>query len=141
MTIDRVKELYDDYLYDVSIASDRGSLRGAFGRMIFGGGQDSCHIRFADRMEKTLAGFDFEREDAGELVDFILCKGVEYRNDPSKAMMMTAMQRFLVPFAEHISPEKAASVLQWYDAAFERRELTPVMADFRNALKKRAGNS
>ena len=141
MTIDRVKELYDDYLYDVSIASDRGSLRGAFGRMIFGGGQDSCHIRFADRMEKTLAGFDFEREDAGELMDFILCKGVEYRNDSSKAMMMTAMQRFLVPFAESISPEKAAAVLQWYDSVFEKRDMTPVMVDFRKALKKRAGNS
>lgn len=140
MTIDRVKELYEDYLSDMSIVSGQSSLRGAFDRMILGSGrQDSCHLRFADKMEKALAGFDFEKEDPDELMDFILCQGFEHRNDPPVALMMTAMQRFLVPFAEHVSPEKAAAVRQWYDSVYEKRDLTPVMKEFRKALMKRAG--
>ena len=142
MTIDRVKELYEDYLYDMSIAAGQNNLRGAFGRLVLGaGGQDSCNMRFADKMEKTLAAFDFDSEDAGELMDFVLCRGLEYVDRPSIALMMTAMQRFLCPFAEHVSADKAAAVLSWYDTVYDKRDLTPVMKDFRKALKKRAGNS
>lgn len=139
MTIDRVKELYDDYLFDMNLSEEQRSLRGAFGRLVFGsGGQDGCNIRFAEKMEKALAGFDFEREDPEELMDFVLCKGAEYKNNRFVALMMTAMQRFLIPFTEHISSEKAAAILRWYDTVFDKTDMTPVMKDFKKALRRKA---
>ena len=137
MTIDRLREIYDDYFLDMK---ESGSgVRSALGNILMGSrGADSCNARFARKAEEALAAFDFERENAGELLDFVLEKGAEYRGDLRLGMMMTAVQRFLLPFTEHISAEKARSTLAWYDGCFEKRERTPVMEDFRRALQKQA---
>lgn len=141
MTIDRLKELYDDYIFDMNAAS-QSSLRTAFGNLVMGSGnRDACNIRFAEKAEKALAAFDFDAEDPAEILDFVLCKGTEYRDDLAVSLMMMAMQRYLLPFIENVTPEKAAAVLRWYDENFEKRDLTPVMVSCRKALKKRAGRA
>ena len=137
MTIDKLREISDDYFLDMKEA--RSGLRGALGNILVGSrGGDSCNARFARKVQQALESFDYESEDAEELLDFVLEKGAEYRGNLSIGMMMTAVQRFLVPFTGHISGEKARSCLAWYDATFEKRERTPVMEDFRRALRQRA---
>ena len=140
MTIDKLRELYDDYLHDMGVVEEqKRDLRAVLGNLILGNGnRDSCNIRFPEKVEKALAEFDFENEEAGEVLDFVLCKGAEYKDNISIGIMMTAMQRFMIPFTEHISCEKAAAILPWYDSVFEKRDMTPVMVKLRKSLQKKA---
>lgn len=140
MTIDKLKELYDEYIDDMGVIEEqRRNLRGALGSILLGNAsRDSCNVRFPQKVEKALAEFDFENEDAGEILDFVLCKGAEYKDVMSIGIMLTAMQCYMVPFAEHIGSEKAAAVLHWYDTVFEKRDMTPVMVELRKSLQKRA---
>lgn len=140
MTIDKLKQIYEDYFSDVNAALKESSMGTLFSSYLTGNRvTDACSGRFAEKVEKALAEFDFETEDAAEIIDFVLSKGEEKRDDIRIGMMMTAVQRYLLSFPEHISREKAAEFLCRFNRSFPRRELTPVMKDFKKALEKRVG--
>lgn len=114
---------------------ENGGMKGVFSAMFLGSRvQDSCNFRFVEELEAALKAFDPAEEDARAVIQYVLEKGLEYKDDISVSTMFTAVQQFAAPLLSYAQRSYRRELAAWYDGAFPQRVRTPVMREFRERL-------
>ncbi|MEA4895355.1 MAG: hypothetical protein VB064_08830 [Oscillospiraceae bacterium] len=126
-----IRGIYDDYIADVrTLLSKRKPTDGLMG---FGkrAGEDACHERFADIIERRLNDFaqtSPSSEDAYAVMRMVFEFPQEYRNDSLIYWMLLAVQGMtegLIPF---LSKEDAAALSELYSELYPRYSRLPVQS-------------
>lgn len=134
-TLERLKGIYAEFYSAMEqVRAEEQGLRGALNVFVSGPrSRNACSVRFNEAVQAALSEPQ-AREQAAEIVDFILLEGWAHREPPAVGLMLTAMHGYLAELLPFVSEEKKQGLLAWYEKNYPRRDRTPVMEKFKKAL-------
>ena len=138
MILDKVKELYDEYIAQVQKLEKEKKI----GDGLFGMGKkisdDPCHECFSDKLEKLLKEYAVSKPASAEIrevLSYIYSVQKENKEYLSAYWLMNAVHGFTFELIDMLSGEDASAVYELYDKNCPRRERFPVQKKVLKALK------
>lgn len=138
MILDKVKELYGEYIAQVQKLEKEKKI----GDGLFGMGKkisdDPCHECFSDKLEKLLKEYAVSKPASAEIrevLSYIYSVQKENKEYLSAYWLMNAVHGFTFELIDILSREDASAVYELYDKNCPRRERFPVQKKVLKALK------
>ena len=138
MKLDEIKALYSAYIEYVSqLEAEKSPTDGllGFGKKI---SDDSCHDRFAEKLEDMLKEFaDCEpsSDEVYAVMEFICHAPAEYSEPESAYWMLNAVHGLVIGLAERLSYDDAQRLMVQYEKDIPRHKRLPVQKKLYKTLK------
>ena len=137
--MEQLKACYEKYFAEADeVWKNRSAWDGALG--IGSSSKDHpCHIAFYRSVEKWVETFTETATDsavAEEAVSFVLGTSESHKGQFTYWTLFAA-HGLMKPLVDHLTPEAAARLRNWYDENILRRDRLPVHKELYKKLKKR----